>query len=165
MVPPAAVTDQPPLLSIGDLARAAQTTPRAIRYYEELGLLSPARRTPRGMRRYTPHEVARLQAIKALQECDCTLAEITELVTARYQSSAGSDAGDRIRRLFVRKLGEINTKVERFQALKTDLAHSIEALTDCCVCALVPTADTCQTCQLDTPAKRAALPKTFEATL
>ena len=38
---------------IGELAARAGVTTRTIRYYEELGLLPPARRTSGGARRYT----------------------------------------------------------------------------------------------------------------
>ena len=152
------------LLSIGELARLAETTARTIRYYEELGILIPPHRTTKGMRRYTAHEVARLQAIKALQDCDYSLAEIAELVSARFQAPTGTEAGQRIQRIFERKLLEIDERIVRYQHLKQDLVRSIEALTDCCVCHLVPSAEVCQTCQLSSLDEGEELPRTFEAT-
>lgn len=52
-------------MRIGELARAAGTTPRAIRYYEQQGLL-PAERTSNGYRAYTPGDVRRVRNIRRL---------------------------------------------------------------------------------------------------
>ncbi|MFI8642199.1 helix-turn-helix domain-containing protein [Streptomyces chartreusis] len=46
-------------MRIGDAAAAAGTTPRALRFYEEWGLLPPARRTATGQREYGPDELAK----------------------------------------------------------------------------------------------------------
>ena len=45
-------------MRIGDAAAAAGTTPRALRFYEENGLL-PAARTAAGQRVYGPQDVRR----------------------------------------------------------------------------------------------------------
>lgn len=52
-------------MRIGELARAAGTTPRAIRYYEQQGLLS-ADRTANGYRAYSPTAVPRVRNIRKL---------------------------------------------------------------------------------------------------
>jgi DNA-binding transcriptional MerR regulator len=52
-------------MRIGELARAAGTTPRAIRYYEQQGLLS-ADRTSNGYRAYSPTAVPRVRNIRKL---------------------------------------------------------------------------------------------------
>ena len=51
-------------LRIGDVAKLAGTTPRTIRYYEEIGLLPQAPARPSGGHRlYTPAEVERLREV------------------------------------------------------------------------------------------------------
>jgi hypothetical protein len=50
--------------SIGALARATETKAVTIRYYEGLGLLSPAARTAAGYRRYSDADRARLPFIR-----------------------------------------------------------------------------------------------------
>lgn len=52
-------------MHIGDLARSAGTTARALRYYEEQGLLTPER-DANGYRRYGPDDVAVVHRIRAL---------------------------------------------------------------------------------------------------
>ena len=64
--------------SISDLAREFDITPRAIRFYEDQGLLSPRRD---GQRRiYTPRDRTRLKLTLRGKRLGLTLAEIRELI-------------------------------------------------------------------------------------
>ena len=66
------------LLRIGDVAELTDLTPRAIRYYEEYGLLRPAERRTGANRRYDRDDLERLRLIKRLREdVGLSLAEIT----------------------------------------------------------------------------------------
>jgi MerR family transcriptional regulator, thiopeptide resistance regulator len=51
---------------------------RTLHYYDEIGLLSPSRRTDGGHRLYTADDVGRLQRIRALQQLGFTLKEVRE---------------------------------------------------------------------------------------
>ncbi|MGZ4114645.1 MAG: MerR family transcriptional regulator [Actinomycetota bacterium] len=53
---------------IGEIAVRAGVTTRTLRYYEELGLLSPSRRTAGGARRYTDDDVEAVERIRDLQD-------------------------------------------------------------------------------------------------
>jgi DNA-binding transcriptional MerR regulator len=53
-------------LRVGELARRAGLSVRALHHYEAIGLLEPARRSGTGHRLYGPAEVARLARIRAL---------------------------------------------------------------------------------------------------
>ena len=55
------------LLSIGAAAAQAGVTERALRYYQEIGLLAPAAHTKGGMRRYSQADLARVARIRELQ--------------------------------------------------------------------------------------------------
>ena len=55
------------LLSIGAAAAQAGVTERALRYYQEIGLLAPAGLTKGGMRRYSQADLARVARIRELQ--------------------------------------------------------------------------------------------------
>jgi len=56
-----------PLLGIGAAAARAGVTERALRYYQQLGLLTPCACTPGGMRRYSDQDLARVARIRQLQ--------------------------------------------------------------------------------------------------
>jgi MerR family transcriptional regulator, repressor of the yfmOP operon len=55
------------LFGIGAAAARAGVTERALRYYQQLGLLTPTQCTPGGMRRYSDEDLARVARIRQLQ--------------------------------------------------------------------------------------------------
>ena len=61
---------------VGELARRTGLSVRTLHYYDEIGLLSPSRRTDGGHRLYTAGDVLRLQRIRSLQHLGFTLREI-----------------------------------------------------------------------------------------
>ncbi len=69
---------------IGDLAKLTGTTPRTIRYYEEIGLLATERtREPGEHRTYGDQDLERLQELLRLRELlGVSLEELRELVAA-----------------------------------------------------------------------------------
>ncbi len=63
-------------LKVGELAQAAGLSIRAVRYYDQIGLLTPSRRSPAGHRVYDDSDVRRLYRICLLRRTGLTLAEI-----------------------------------------------------------------------------------------
>jgi MerR family transcriptional regulator, repressor of the yfmOP operon len=55
------------LLGIGAAAARAGVSERALRYYQQIGLLTPCASTPGGMRRYSEADLARVARIRQLQ--------------------------------------------------------------------------------------------------
>jgi len=55
------------LLGIGAAAAQAGVSERALRYYQQLGLITPSSCTPGGMRRYSEDDLARVARIRQLQ--------------------------------------------------------------------------------------------------
>ena len=66
-VPPAGPGDRRGLIRIGAVASLADVSERTLRYYEEVGLISPAAHQPGGGRLYTEQDVARVRRIRELQ--------------------------------------------------------------------------------------------------
>jgi DNA-binding transcriptional MerR regulator len=56
-----------PLVGIGVAATRVGVSERALRYYQQLGLLVPACTTPGGLRRYSEDDIARVARIRELQ--------------------------------------------------------------------------------------------------
>lgn len=75
-------TDTPStLLKIQEVAAETGLTTRAIRYYEEIGLLEPAARSGGDYRLYDPSDLERLRHIKELRdEAGFSLAQIGQLL-------------------------------------------------------------------------------------
>lgn len=79
-----------PALRIGDLARRTGTTPRTIRYYEELGLLASAASRDAGQHRaYTEADAERLEQLLRLKDLlGLSLDELRDVVEAEEARSA-----------------------------------------------------------------------------
>jgi MerR family transcriptional regulator, thiopeptide resistance regulator len=65
---------------VGALARATGLTVRALHYYDEIGLLSPSRRSSAGHRLYGASDVARLYRISLLRRLGFPLEQITSVL-------------------------------------------------------------------------------------
>lgn len=67
--------------SISDLAREFDLTPRAMRFYEDLGLLQPARGGPGGRQRvYSPRDRTRLKLTLRAKRLGLSLTEARALI-------------------------------------------------------------------------------------
>jgi DNA-binding transcriptional MerR regulator/predicted transcriptional regulator YdeE len=65
------------MLTIGDFVRLGQVSPRMLRHYDEIGLLSPDRVDPStGYRYYTARQLARLHRLVALRDLGFSLDQI-----------------------------------------------------------------------------------------
>ena len=118
-------------LRIGDVAKLVGTTPRTIRYYEEIGLLpeSPARPSG-GHRLYSEEEVQRLREVMRLKELlGVTLDELKTLLAAedaraavRAELRRGDVAPPRRRVLLAEALGHIDRQLELVDSRAAEMA-------------------------------------------
>ena len=107
------------LMPIGELARRTGTATSALRYYERIGLLSPAERV--GQRRhYPPSSAERVALIRLCQDAGFTLAEIGQLLAA--WSRGQRDLG----RLGERKIAELDARIADAQRAKKLVTHALE---------------------------------------
>lgn len=74
-------------LTIGQLARRAGLRTSALRYYEEQGLLIPARRTEAGYRLYDAQAEQTLRFIQRAQRLGFSLADIGALLKSTYDDT------------------------------------------------------------------------------
>ena len=68
-------------MRIGELAKRTGLTVRTLRYYDEIGLLSPPRRPGSTYRQYGDAEISRLQQIASLRQLGFSLDEIREILS------------------------------------------------------------------------------------
>ncbi len=128
-----------PALRIGDVARLVGTTPRTIRYYEEVGLLAESSGRPSGRHRlYTEAEVDRLREVMRLKDLlGLTLEELKTLLSAeeaRAQVRAklrGEDVEPgRRRELLHESLGHIDRQLELVRHRAAELSKLHDELSD-----------------------------------
>jgi DNA-binding transcriptional MerR regulator len=130
-VAPAPSPVEPSLLRIQGVASELGLTTRSIRYYEELGLLSPAARSEGAYRLYDASDVERLRFIKELRDdAGFSLAEIGQLLedeAARVRSREAFQhtVDPAERRALVtdslaradRQVGILQAKIDRLEAM------------------------------------------------
>ena len=68
--------------TVQKLSRLAGVSTRTLRYYDEIGILKPARINSSGYRIYGQAEIDRLQQILFYRQLEVSLDHIKELVTA-----------------------------------------------------------------------------------
>jgi DNA-binding transcriptional MerR regulator len=65
---------------IGEVAERTGLSLRTIRYYEEVGLITPSARSHGGFRLYTESDIARLMLVKRMKPLDFSLEEMRDLL-------------------------------------------------------------------------------------
>ncbi len=78
------------VLTIGALSERTGVAPSALRYYEELGLIT-ADRTAAGQRRYSRHTIRRVSFVRAAQQVGLSLDEIGEALSTLPTDHAPSE--------------------------------------------------------------------------
>jgi len=106
---------------IGELARRTGVATSALRYYERIGLLYPARRAG-GRRHYTASSAERVALIRLCQTAGFTLAEIGRLL-AWFPRSWGRRGWGH---LAERKIAELDARIEDAQRAKKLIKHALE---------------------------------------
>jgi DNA-binding transcriptional MerR regulator len=128
-----------PLLRIGDVARLVGTTPRTIRYYEEVGLLPEAPARPSGRHRlYSEAEVERLREVMRLKDLlGVSLEELSTLLAAeearaevRAQLRREDVQPKRRRELLHEALGHLDRQLELVRHRAGELAKLEGELSD-----------------------------------
>ena len=126
-------------LRIGDVARLVGTTPRTIRYYEEIGLLAEAPARASGRHRiYTQSEVERLREVMRLRDLlGVSLEELKTLLTAeearaevRAQLRREDVDPQRRRELLLEALGHIDRQLELVRHRADELAKLQDELSE-----------------------------------
>ena len=122
------------LLKIGELAGRTGRSVRALRLYEERGLLSPAERTESGYRMYEESQTERIEYIDRLQKAGLTLTQIGELVEEWRAHTLPPEAMDQVRTVYRARLEAVREQLAELQHLEVELVESLQYLNRCCGC-------------------------------
>ena len=111
-------------MNIGEVSEALDMPAKTIRYYEDIGLVTPARRD-NGYRSYSAQDLHRLGFLGRARSLGFSIAECRALV-ARY-SDRGRASAD-VRRIAEGHLGEIERKIDELAAMR----DTLRTLVECC---------------------------------
>ena len=110
-------------MRIGELAAAAGTTTKTLRFYEESGLLPPTERAANGYRDYGPEALSRLDFIHRGRTAGLTLAQIREVIEIR---ETGDAPCHHVHQLLTERLADIDRQIADLQALRATLSRQRE---------------------------------------
>ncbi len=117
-----------------EVAKRTGLTPRAIRYYEELGLLRPSGRTAGGFRLFTEADIAQLLRINELQtllgfslaeikqtlQVDAMRAEVREAYLGATDPAVRKDLLDQAAGLIQSQIRIIDERMGRLEKLRSE---------------------------------------------
>jgi DNA-binding transcriptional MerR regulator len=81
------VSREQALLQIGEVAERVGLSLRTVRYYEEVGLVTPSARSDGGFRLYSEDDVQRLLVVKRMKPLGLSLEEMRELLEVLDRSA------------------------------------------------------------------------------
>lgn len=137
--------DDAGLKKIGAVAELLETTPRALRFYEEEGLVA-ARRTPGGTRLYSSEDIARFRAILRLAHSGMPLSVIKELATARARHATGAEASHSIHSVLDMLISKVKEQKAMLAQLEQELTTAAGTVESCFQCPNPPTRAGCPRC-------------------
>lgn len=105
-------------MRIGELARAANVSASAVRYYESIGLLPAPARTAAGYRDYGDDALAQVRFIRDAQAAGLSLADTAELVQMK---ASGEATCEHTVALLDRRLDSIADQIATLEAARVEL--------------------------------------------
>lgn len=111
-------------MNIGAAARAAELPVKTVRYYADIGLVTPQGRTESGYRQYTRTELNKLIFARRARAFGFSIDETRELLSL-YEDRNRSSSD--VKAIAQGKLDEIERKMSELQALHGELSHLVRA--------------------------------------
>ncbi|MCI0395336.1 MAG: MerR family transcriptional regulator [Chloroflexi bacterium] len=103
-------------LTIGEIARLFGVTPKALRHYEKLGLLTPGR-SENSYRQYRPEDVLRLQQMRQLQTLGLSLKQIRDILDHRDDEGLWSRLLQSLRAEVAAEIARLEERRQHLDAL------------------------------------------------
>jgi DNA-binding transcriptional MerR regulator len=155
--PPA--EDDSALLTTGEMARCSNNTLRTVRFYEEEGILRPARRTEGGHRLFEKSELDRLMLVTDMRMAGLSLDEIKKILEVKQSAASGSDAARQATRILSLRIEELHEKLLVLSRLREDLSATSDIMSACVDCHDAKFPHSCDTCSVMT--SRSSLPRSM----
>jgi MerR family copper efflux transcriptional regulator len=117
------------MLRIGDVAKLAELSIDAVRFYEREGLLGRVRRSSAGQREYDGESVRRLAFVRRATALGFSLAEVKSLLGLRV--TAGKPC-ERVRERALGKVADIDKRIAELTAMRDALGRVVDKCKDTC---------------------------------
>ncbi|HTQ77362.1 MAG TPA: Cu(I)-responsive transcriptional regulator [Burkholderiales bacterium] len=110
-------------MNIGGAARGSGVSPKMIRHYESIGLISPARRTLAGYRTYTSADVHTLRFIRQARALGFPIKQI-ELLLGLWRNQRRPSR--KVKELALAHVAELDARIAELEAMKRTLQRLAE---------------------------------------
>ncbi|MBB4005250.1 MAG: Cu(I)-responsive transcriptional regulator [Aurantimonas endophytica] len=109
-------------MNIGEASRLSGLPPKTLRYYEEVGLVTPAR-SSNGYRNYRDRDVHMLRFLQRSRSLGFSIEEARRLLALYADENRKSED---VKRLASRRMAEIDRKIAELMSLKRVLVDLTE---------------------------------------
>lgn len=107
-------------VNIGKAAELSGISPKMLRHYESLGMLTAIPRTDSNYRQYSEADVHTLRFIRRARDMGFDLEAITELVSLWHNRRRSSES---VKRVAQKHVDELHRRIEALQAMQRTLSH------------------------------------------
>jgi MerR family copper efflux transcriptional regulator len=107
------------ILNIGKAAKLSNLTVKTVRYYADIGLVSPVKNNNTGYRNFSEDDVACLQFVSKARKFNFSIQECEELLSLYSDKNRSSRE---VKALTLEKISEINVKLLELKDLKKQLS-------------------------------------------
>jgi DNA-binding transcriptional MerR regulator len=110
-------------ISIGNLAKTIGLTTRTLRYYEEMGIMTPPRRLEGAVRVYSPDDVRKLKFILRLKELGLSIKEMQELDAAYAEAKETDKIIPRLIEMLDKHTNNLDEKMSKLASLRKEIVE------------------------------------------
>ena len=110
-------------MRIGELASRSGTSPKTIRYYEDIGLIPEPRRSASGYRAYDDSALDRLAFVRAAQAVGLSLGEIRSITALR---DGGQTPCGHVLDLLRTRSAELDRRIAELRSLRGELHRLVQ---------------------------------------
>ena len=107
-------------MNIGKVAKLSELTVKAVRYYDNIGLVKPFQKTINGYREYNEKDVLKLKFVGKARKFNFSIDECRELLSLYENESRPSKV---VKKLTLEKISQIDKKLKQLKNLKDELTY------------------------------------------
>ena len=111
------------MLKIGEVAALLRTTPRTLLYYEEQGIIRPAK-TSGGTRMFSDMDIRRFAVAYELAGLGVSIRAIRELTAVVETETSPQDAARKLRVMLDGLQDDIRARVKQLERISSDIAEA-----------------------------------------
>ena len=107
-------------MNIGKASKLSHLTVKAVRYYDNIGLVKPHQNISSGYREYNEEDVLKLKFVGKARKFNFNIDECRELLSLYENKSRPSKD---VKKLTLEKISQIDDKLRQLQNLKDELTY------------------------------------------